>query len=218
MSDVMSKAQAMTKTQEVIDYLKQHPSFFKENEELLCYLDIGDGKGMPFHERQIKALQDRENQQQTKIDFIVDSAKNNQRLEYDLMEMAICLLGRRQAGKDAINIVSALVKRQFKVHDVVVLLDDCGHARYDDVRQRVVHHSSVCDDRVSSNLLEALFSQNFKTIKSCAFVPLIFADEMKGVMVLGSSSEARFQAGIGVIFLDRLGRLIGGYFQGNKNN
>lgn len=210
----------MTKTQEVINYLKQHPSFFKENEELLRHLDIGDGNATPFHERQIKALQARENQQQTRFDFIVDSAKNNQRLESDLLEMAIRLLSSKHDGKDATETVSALVKRQFNVHDVVVLLDDpsdCRHARYDDVQQRVVHHSSICDDRVSSNLLEALFNESFQIIKSCAFVPIIFADEFIGVMVLGSSSEVRFQPGIGVIFLDRLGRLLGGYFQGNKN-
>ena len=217
---MMSDTQTIN-TQQVIDYLKQHPSFFKEHAALLCNLDISGDKGTPFHERQIKALQERENQQQTSIDFIVDNAKNNQRLESDLLAVAIHLLGK-QDGNDSVETISALIKRQFNVHDVIVLLDNphdaCRHAKYDDVRQRVAHHSSICDDRVASNLLVALFSQNFKTIKSCAFVPLVFADEINGIMVLGSSSATRFQAGIGVVFLDRLGRLIGGYLQGRKSN
>ncbi len=222
---MMSDNQIMIKTQEVIDYLKQHPSFFEENQELLRYLDFGDardkkGGAAPFYERQLKVWKDRENQQQTKIDLIVDSAKTNQRLESDLLEMAIGLLSGRQNRKDAVKTVIALVKRQFNINDVAILLNNeegaCGHPKYDDVRQRVVHQSSICDDRVSSHLLEALFNENFKAIKSCAFVPLIFSDEIKGVMVLGSTSEARFQPRIGVMFLDRLGLLAGGYFQGGK--
>ena len=214
-----------TKTQEVIDYLKQHPSFFEENQALLRDLDFGDGDdkkvgAAPFYQRQHKVWKDRENQQQTKIDLIVDSAKNNQRLESDLLEMAIGLLSSRQNRKDAVKTVIALMRRQFNVNDVAILLKReqgaCGHPKYDDARQRVAHQSSVCDDRVSSDLLEALFHDNFKAIKSCAFVPLIFSDEIQGVMVLGSTSNARFQPGIGVMFLDRLGLLVGGYFQGNE--
>lgn len=217
----MSDNQVIIKTQEVIDYLKKHPSFFEENPELLRYLDFGDGVGATtFYERQRKVWKERENQQQTKIDLIVDSAKNNQRLETDLQEMAIGLLSGRHNKKDAVKTVVALVKRQFNVNDVAILLSNeeegCAHPKYDDIRQRVVHQSSICDDRLSSNLLEALFSENFKAIKSCAFVPIIFADEIKGIMVLGSISETRFQPGIGVIFLDRLGLLVGGYFQGDK--
>ncbi len=220
----MPKTLITTTTQQVIDYLKQHPSFFRENEALLCDLDwggLGDEHAIPFYERQIKALKERENQRKTTIDAIVDSAKNNQRLESDLLNMAVHLLGHREHKKEATATVSALVKRQFDMDDVVVLLDNDAHrhSRYDDVRQRVAHHSSICDDRVSSHLLAALFSGDDKAIKSiqsCAFVPLIFADEINGVMVLGSSSKTRFQLGVGVVFLDRLGLLLGGYFQDNK--
>lgn len=217
----MSNTQTTIKAQQVIDYLKQHPAFFEENQELLCNLDFGDCNGVaPFYERQLKAWKDRENQQQNKIDLIVDNAKNNLRLEAGLLEMAIALLSGQQNRKDSVKTVIALVKRQFNVNDVVVLLSNeegaSGHPKYDDIRQRVAHQSSICDDRVSSSLLAALFDERFKTIKSCAFVPLIFSDEIKGVMVLGSTSQTRFQPGFGVMFLDRLGRLAGGYFQGDK--
>ncbi len=210
------------KPQQVIDYLKQHPSFFKENVALLCHIDIdGEKESTPFHERQIATLKGRESQQQTTIDFIIDSAKNNQRLENGLLEMAIHLLGNKTNKKSAIEIVSTLIEQQFKVHEAVILLDnqqDNRHARYDDVRQRVIHHGSICDDRVSSELRTALFVHSAKTIKSCAFVPLVFANQIKGVMILGSRSKTRFQAGIGVMFLDRLGLLVGGYFQGNTTD
>ena len=212
----------MPKTQEIIDYLKQHPSFFVENEEALTFLDFGSEIGStPFYERQLKVLKERETRQKSQIDLIVDSARNNQKLESDLLEMAVLLLSTGKNGADPSAIVMETAKNLFNVNEVVILLenlvDDSQSQVFDQVRQRVIHKSSICDDRVSSNLLEALFQQDSDTIKSCAFVPLVFSNEINGIMVLGAGTEDRFQPGIGVLYLDRLGILVGSYLQGVKN-
>lgn len=209
----------MLNAREVIEFLKNNPKFFEENEEILSELKFGSGNGAThFYERQLNVLKQRESQQQSKIDLIVDSAKNNQRLETDLLEMSIRLLSEGQNGNDPVNTVIALIKRQFNVHDAVVLLRSeeryPRHKKFDEVRQRVNHKSSVCDDRVSSKLLDELFEQEKTSVQSCAFVPLIFSDEITGVMVLGSNLRDRFPPDTGVVFLDRLGLLVGSYLQG----
>ncbi len=210
----------MSEIREVIDYLKKHPSFFKEHEDLMVELGLEFAQNTPFYARQLKVLKDRESQQQSKIDLIIDSAKNNQRLTSDLLALAIRLLGERQNGVDPRAAVVALVKRQFNLRGVVVLLDNqdahARHPQYDQVRQRVVHKSSVCDDRVSSTLRAALYGPKYQAIKSCAFVPLVYAEKINGLMVLGADRAERFQPGVGVMFLDQLGLLLGGFFQGVK--
>ncbi len=211
----------MPKTQEVIDYLKDNPSFFLENQELLGQLDFGGVNGAtPFYERQLEVLKQRESQQQNKIDLIVHSAKNNQRLETDLLDMAVRLLSLEQIRRDSLDLVSGLVMRQFNVKDAVFMLNtkngDIRHEKYDEVRQRVAHKSSVCDDRVSTSLMESVFGEQPGDIGSCAFVPLVFEDKIIGVMVMGSTDSTRFEPGIGVVYLDRLGLLLGGYFQSLK--
>jgi uncharacterized protein YigA (DUF484 family) len=209
----------MPKTQEIIDYLKQHPTFFVENEELLTYLEFGAEKGStPFYERQLQVLKDRETRQKSQIDLIVDSAKNNQKLESDLLEMAVRLLGNGKNSGDPAGVVIDTVKSVFNVNEVVILLDNSDDESrcqvFEPVRQRVIHKSSICDDRVSSNLLEALFQVQGNEVKSCAFVPLLYSNEINGVMVLGAATEERFQPGIGVLYLDKLGLLVGSYIQG----
>jgi uncharacterized protein YigA (DUF484 family) len=209
----------MPKTQEIIDYLKQHPSFFVENEELLTYLEFGAEKGStPFYERQLQVLKDRESRQKSQIDLIVDSARNNQKLESDLLEMAVRLLSNGKNGGDPAGIVVESVKSVFNVNEAVILLDNLDENSmrqvFEQVRQRVIHKSSICDDRVSSNLLEALFQVQGNEVRSCAFVPLLYSNEINGIMVLGAAREERFQPGIGVLYLDRLGLLVGSFLQG----
>ena len=213
----------MPTAQEIIDYLKDNPAFFKEREELVSQLDLEldltDKEGIsPFVTRQLQILKERESQQQAKIDLIMDGAKSNQKLEADFVEVAVQLLSHKSDNDDSVDVVSELVKRQFNVEELVIMpkpgSNGVFHQKYNEVQQRVAHKKSVCDDRVSSTLLEAIFDRDDQTIKSCAFIPLVFEDDLIGAMVLGSSSASRFQPGVGVMFLDRLGLLVAGFLQG----
>jgi uncharacterized protein YigA (DUF484 family) len=209
----------MVSAQDVLDYLKQNPSFFKENEEILVDLKfIGSGDMAPFVERRIEVLKSRENQQKAKLDLIVDSARNNLKLEDSFLEMSVRLLSEGQSGQDELTVASAMLVKQFNITKAVFLLNtddiDSRHPKYDEIRQRVAHKSSICDDRVSSSLLRLLFETHGDEIQSCAFVPLVFDDILTGVLVLGSSSEDRFAPGMGAIFLDKLGLLMASYLKG----
>lgn len=209
----------MPKPEEVIDYLKANPGFFEQREDLLVELGLGDADGSAlFYERQLQVLRDRLTHHQAKIEFIVDAVRNNQKLESDFLQVAVSLLAHKALDDSPVQTVNKLMKRQFDVGEsVIVLKSDAtgpGELRYDAVSQRVAHEGSVCDDRVSSALRESIFGSGNQSVQSCAFIPLSFEDESLGVMVLGSSSRTRFQPDTGVIFLDRLGLLIGGYLHG----
>ena len=208
----------MTSPRDIIEYLKNNPSFFEENQDLLGDLENGAANGaVHFYERQIQVLREREARQQAKIDMIVDSAESNRRVESDLLDLAICRLGQVDHGVRPEERVSALVKHQFNVEQVRIMLaadNDGSPEPFEEVRQRVAHDSSVCDDRVSSRLLGSLFGDEGESIQSCAFIPVRCDDNNAGVLVLGSNSSDRFQPGIGVIFLDRLGLLVGAFLKG----
>ncbi|MCY3768517.1 MAG: DUF484 family protein [Gammaproteobacteria bacterium] len=208
----------MPDPEEVIDFLKNNPSFFEEHEDL--FLDMAACNGQSpayFYERKIRVLREREKQQQARIDMIVDGARNNQQLESELLQMAIGLLSDGRNHR-SVNQVSTLVRHQFNVEEVVIFRepDDCRppDPQYDVLKQRVLHRSSVCDDRVSTKLLVSLFGDGGEAVQSCAFVPLVFESEITGIMVLGSNGAERFAPGAGVLFLDRLGQLVAGYLQG----
>ncbi len=209
----------MPKPEEVINYLKANPDFFEQREGLLVELGLGDaGSRALFYERQLQVLRDRLTHHQAKIELIVDGVRNNQKLESDFLQVAISLLANREHDDSAVQTVNELMKQQFDVGESVIILKSDPNApdpsRYDAMRQRVAHKGSVCDDRLSSALRESIFGANNQSVCSCAFIPLSFEDELLGVMALGSHSRTRFVPDVGVMFLDRLGLLIGGYLQG----
>ena len=72
----------------------------------------------------------------------------------------------------------------------------------------------MCDDRVSRRLSAALFPPPAVAIASCAFIPLTQAQTLGGVLVLGAADGQRFQPGMGVVILDRLGQLVSAHLAG----
>ena len=191
---------------EVADYLQAHPEFFAERDD-----------DAPAHERiaerRIQTLRERQDRQQARLDGMLDAARSNQDLAHGLHEIAVRLL-----AADSVD-AAALVKTRFALDAAAIFLrDDGGDASsaevdYASLSQRVAHLGSVCDDRVSRKLSAALFP-DADAIASCAFIPIVHAENLRGVMVLGAADREHFQPDMGVLILDRLGQLVGAYLAG----
>lgn len=205
------------KPEQVVEYLKSNPSFVNDHEDLLLDLGLTQttealGHTSKFHQRQLQVLKDRENQQQIKMDIIVDSARVNLELEESLNNLASTLIQQCRRGEGGESGLSKLLKSQFSI-DAVAFVYENNHADhytdldYTSLSQRVAHLSSICDDRVSREVTRSLFPLAQSAIRSCAFLPLSESRLLKGVMVLGSEDVSKFNPGFGVIFLDRLSRL-----------
>lgn len=208
----------MLKPEQVADYLKQNPAFIDNHLELIGGPDAGDDS-TPFHERQLNVLRERHAAQLAKYEQVVDSARNNRDLEKSLHGLSIALLGSPTRGQKAANQI--LCQHFNLAHARVVgpdqtreFIEDADE-QSDDVallRKRVAHGSSICDDRVATDLLRALFEKNDNEeehgVASCAFIPLGDSDS---VLVLGASEPERFQPGMGPIYLDRIGELIAAF-------
>lgn len=221
----------MPNADEVADYLARHPDFFAERGALLATMRLPDEFATPFHERQAQALRER----QTRLDRMLETVKANQNLEQELHEFAVDLLASDCADADAspsdeaaaIDRPAELLTTRFDLSAAAVFLDrqktnfDPG-VDYAALCSRVEHLGGACDDRVSAKLTAALFPaaegahDGAAAIASCAFVPLLRAGkrELRGVLVLGDADRARFQPGMGVLFIDRIGQLVSAYLHG----
>lgn len=227
----------MPKPKEIADYLESHPDFFVARGELLAAMRLPEEFATPFHERQAQALRDR----QARLDRMLDTVKANQHLEQELHRLAVELLeaagvadaadaaDAADSAKAAIAAPAALVKTRFDLSGAAIFLDARPDAfdpavDYASLCRRVEHLSGACDDRVSSKLSAALFAadcsaaesaaESAPVIASCAFVPLAKGRRLRGVLVLGDADRARFQPGMGVLILDRLGQLVSAYLDG----
>ena len=194
-------------SEEVANYLKENPDFFENHQEILADIETA-AEQQPFHQRQLEVLRQRHSAEQARYQTVVDSARNNQALEQTLHGFARQLLKvqKRNAGTAA-----EIVQREFDLDQTRIFLsakeqNDCD-LDLELLVKRVAHGSSICDDRVSSDLLLQLFGPSH-TVKSCAFVPMGQNTSSNGVMILGANEEDRFQPGMGAIYLDRIGELV----------
>ena len=191
--------------EDVAAYLKNNPTFFREHGELLA--DIVVEGADPFQKRQIEVLRERHNAEKVRYELVVESARNNMALEESLHRLACSLLS---LAETSVEQTETLLQAHFDIQGARVLMDAAGRRVTSDelhlLEQRVAHGSSICDDRVSTALLEELFGED-SGIASCAFIPLK-GGESGGVLVLGSEERERFQPGMGAIYLDRIGELV----------
>lgn len=208
----------MPNSREVADYLEKHPDFFTERRALLAAMHLPEAPGAtPFHERQVQALRDR----QARLDRVLDTVRDNQHLEQQLHQVAVELLNAD--GLDGPGATAALVETRFDLDAVAIFLASQmarqpaspPQVDYPSLCRRVEHLSSACDDRVSNKLSASLFP-DAGAIASCAFVPLAHRQALCGVMVLGAADSQRFQPGMGVLILDRLGQLISACLAGRN--
>ena len=206
----------------VIAFLRENPSFFDEHAKALKELGIKPpADTLRFKERELKALKERESQQQARLDIILDSARANLQLEQGLNNFAAQLIADSSLEKPHSQArFCELVGGEFSVDAISFVTNNNHKEAYPDVEyetlcQRVSHLGSVCDDRLASALVAGLFDseKSAGAIRSCAFLPLANESSLWGVMVMGSTDEKKFQPGFGVMFLDRLAQLASAYFR-----
>ena len=195
-------------TPEVEHFLLDNPAFLSNHPHILAGLDLGGDESRPFYQRQLQVLRDRAEAQQTRLAELEDNVRSNQAIEAALHRFALALLcGNRSAPATRV----ALIKQCFSLDYVRLLLapppPEAG-LDYASLLARVRHLASVCDDGVSLELRTALFGASAAGLRSIAFVPVASGEDLRGILVLADSRPDRFQPGLGVALLNKLGQLV----------
>lgn len=181
----------------------------------------------PMHtrvaDRRRETISARQASHRAQLDEMVRIAAANHELERGLHRVATALLAERP--RDVAAAVARWMRAYFAVPRAAVWLADraraaAAAAHYEQLRQRVAHLGSICEDRAPRKLLAAWFAaapaagEDAVAIASCAFIPLAYEGNLYGVLALGSPDKTRFQPGMGAEILDRLGQLLGAYLAG----
>lgn len=208
-------------SRQVYDFLEQNPGFVAKHWNLFAdFAPIGKGQGNVFLRKQIETLSQQQSAQDKTIQDILNITKSLERMQDMLTRFCNVLLGQGSSDDPPADVVKKLLSEEFQIECVVVFEEsvrkDEKMACYDEIRQRVAHRSSICDDRVSKSLLKQIFDDDAKLVRSCAFIPVLQDDDISGVIVLGSADANRFHPDLGVLYLDRIGSLAGSYLSGKR--
>jgi uncharacterized protein YigA (DUF484 family) len=214
----MSKAQD-EQARQVRDYLSEHPDFFRHNEELLAELDIPHtGGGTSLLEHQVSVLRDKNQSLSRKLRDYHAAAEHNASLLERIHGLYGEMLGaaghqqlaerltrrlREEFGCDAVSI--ALFQADLFTGDGFVRLDSDGARK--EFATFMENAEPACG-RFNRKKLDLLFGDRAEEIRSAAVAPLDDSGGL-GLLALGSTDEHKFQPGMGTLFIELLGRMLG---------
>jgi len=203
----------------VATYLQEHPEFFEQYADTLAEIYIPHphgGRAIPISERQILTLRDRSKQLEAKLREVIQFGEENDAIGEKVHRLALALLGARDLAT-VISMVHYNLREDFAVPHVVLRawkangpvdapeLNPASDATRELASNLAAPH---CAAHPADGTSADLFGEAAPLLKSFAYVPLR-ASETFGLLALASEDAERFYPEMGVVFLKRIGDMVG---------
>lgn len=203
----------------VARYLEDHPEYFEDRPDTLARLVLThpvSGQTVSLIERQVHVLREREDALNRQLRELVGIARENDVLGNRLHRFAMAMLDAA-ALDEAFDAAAELLRQEFRLDAVAVRVKGtpCDRAEIVAADDRIlagllaplVSGKPLCGARHDEAALRYLFGERGGDILSTALVPLGDKSD-RGVLALGSRDPQRFHAGMGTVYLSRLGELL----------
>jgi len=197
-------------------YLQDNPDFFNEHAELLADIQLTSpllGRAISLHERQIEIVRKKNKGLELRIAELVRIARDNDSLMHRIQEWARAIL-KVQQNADRVQTLISELQSVFSVPEATLRLwntrepyaeewftQDVSEAIRIFVQGLLAPYCGKNNDFEASRWLGESAS-----IKSIALIPLRTETDTFGLLVLGSSDEARFRADMATDFLSEISR------------
>jgi uncharacterized protein YigA (DUF484 family) len=199
---------------DVARYLRAHPEFFADHPALLTDLTLPDpqrGNAISLMERQAMLLRERVKAIESRLAELMQIGRANDHLARNLVEWARSLLSEADSAQKA-HVARQELQRIFGIPLVEVKIWGDPPGAHDAAAAELVSSLpfSRCGGALEERLADAMPAQ-WSHARSVALIPLrsTAASYAYGVIALGSSDAARFEASLGTAVLDRIGELAG---------
>lgn len=200
----------------VLEFLRSHPEFLLEHPRLLEEIRVPHGVDgtTSLIEHQVSVLQDKTRSLNARLREYHQTAEHNESLLRRVHQFYMHLINIDDI-EVLLNTVESRLKHDFECAHVSMALFEplaCEGARvlgasassFESLRR---NQRAVCG-RISAERLALLFSaEEAAGIASGALVPI--GAQPFGVLVLGSTDEHKFYPGMGTLFLELLGQMLG---------
>lgn len=200
---------------DIKQYLKSHPDFFERNAHLLAelFLPSPHGKGtISLAERQQIAQRDKIRVLESKFTQLILTAEENETTANKVHEMTLGLL----SAKDVVELHRHLVEflaSQFQLPNAQLKLwsndvhpaDAIFMVAEDSLKNWAKDLSQPYCGTLPTMDIAGWFSE---TPASLAVIAMRYQDVTFGLLAIPSEQRSRFYAGMGTLFLSRIGELV----------
>ncbi len=209
--------------EQVASWLAANTDFFVKHPEVLETLTLRHavgGKAISLIEHQVQRLRDRNQQLQSRLKTLLDTARENESRVLHLQDLARALIVARNLT-DVFKALEAGLKRDFSV-DAIYLGVKSDHERVSEVPG--LHYLTEKDSThevfkdffrsprpicgpLTERQLGLLFPDEAGLLKSAAIMP-VGKPVMLGMLVVASREPKRFRPDIGTLFLELIADLV----------
>ncbi len=199
-------------------YLEAHPDYFLRHPEVLTRLHLRhevDGRAVSLIEYQVERLRRDNRELARQLDELVGIARDNDLITTRLHRFALAMIEARGLD-EVLDGAYEMLRGDFRVDAVALKLRVAGarrecvgaaDRRLEDLLPRLADGKTLAGVRLDESLMRYLFAEEAARVRSCALVSLRRRAPL-GVLALGSHDEQRFTAGLGTVYLGRLGELL----------
>ena len=208
---------------DMVRYLRDHPAFFEAHQDVLAGMVLSheSGSAVSLIERQVQILREQKDEYKQKLQSLIATAQNNEKLNNNVNTLILELLDADTLD-GVLNVIEQRIRADFEADAIVVKLLASGndvlkeHAELTAWQQPALvigekvmtARQPVCGS-FNSEQMQALFDD--ADIQSAGIVPLAKDQNSKncyGIIAIGSYDPQRFRADMGTLFLSLLGQVL----------
>jgi uncharacterized protein YigA (DUF484 family) len=207
--------------EQIAEFLTRHPNFFNDFPTLLAELHIPHPHGthaVSMSERQLIAMRDKVQMLESKLAELIQFGEENDGISEKLHAMTLALLSAR-TPQEIVAALAIHLREGFAVPHHAMrawnLAADSAPGLADPVTQAVRDTVSAMGQPVCGALAVndagKWFGEISPHLRAFACIPLRPAPAAApvGLLVLASEEAKRFYPGMGTLYLERLGQLVG---------
>ncbi len=210
-----------TTDQLVAEHLHANPDFFERHLDLLEGLRVPhpSGSAVSLVERQVGRLQDENRRIKRRLLDLMENARENERTTDRIHLLSLALFDAGSIDEIAIT-VDDIFRNDFRLDQVALKLFGDGSEEGENLQRissrdpALAPFSDLMRLRrpdclvLERETLDFLYGDSASQIRSSVIVPLFGAKDY-GLLAIGSVDQQRFQPGMGVLYLQSMGELLG---------
>jgi uncharacterized protein len=201
----------------VAAYLRLHPEFFIDHDELIPELRIPHQRGdtVSLVERQVKLLRERNIEMRHRLSQLMDVARDNDRL-FDKTRRLVLDLLDASSLEEVVSCVEDSLRSEFQVPFVsLILFSDAALPVGRSVSSAEAHQAiggllaggkTICGV-LREHELSFLFGAEGTQVGSAAVVALSFQG-LHGVLAIGSADPQHYKSSLGTLFLGYIAEVL----------
>ena len=206
---------------QVADYLQQHPEFFHAHLALLENMSIPhpSGNAVSLISKQLELFRSKHQELENQLTALIDIARDNDTSFNRMHELTLSLIESKTIEEVIANfdkVVADCFLADFSSIRIIKdntespisnLFVDKNDENLQYFESELKNNKSKCGKPTIAQA-KFLFGETGLEVKSCAIIPMVFT-ELEGLIAIGSREETRFHYSMGNLFLTQMSEVVG---------